>query len=84
MWRDEIKLNNRNTALGNKHRINCNNDEDQVKYKVLHWSSSTQLSLVKKVELSMGSDGMSRLGFSVISKSIFPSHVTANLLPLPQ
>ena len=24
MWRDEIKLNNRNTALGNKHRINCN------------------------------------------------------------
>ena len=46
MWRDEIKLNNRNTALGNKHRINCNNDEDQVKYKVLHWSSSTQLSLV--------------------------------------
>ena len=29
MWRDEIKLNNRNTALGNKHSIDCNNGDDE-------------------------------------------------------
>ena len=48
MWRDEIKLNNRNTALGNKHRINCNNDDDEDIRKVkLEKYYSAQLSWIK-------------------------------------
>ena len=48
MWRDEIKLNNRNTVLGNKHRINCNNDDDEDIRKVkLEKYCSAQLSWIK-------------------------------------
>ena len=48
MWRDEIKLNNRNTVLGNKHRINCNNDDDEDIRKVkLEKYYSAQLSWIK-------------------------------------
>ena len=44
MWRDEIKLNNRNTALGNKHRTDCNNEEAFKKHCQRHRLSSAYQS----------------------------------------